>query len=192
MFQARSAASTASRAGFNLIEAAIVLGVVGLIVGGIWAAASSAYENMRQQSASKQLLALVQNIRGFYAQGPIDVIDNNLTNLSNLGLLPSDMVVQNGSTFYLRHPWGGNVVIADGGVTGYSSFRVTFQDMKVDVCRNFLARNANAARGSGMLVVSNGSGEVLNLIANSAAVMNSSQCGSTGPQSPYLIFSLRG
>src|SRR5437867_1361141 len=96
------------QAGFNLIEAAIVLGIVGLIVGGIWAAASSAYENMRQQSGSKQLLSLVQNIRGFYAQGPIDVIDNNLTNLYNLGLLPSDMVIQNGSAFYLRHPWGGN------------------------------------------------------------------------------------
>jgi type II secretory pathway pseudopilin PulG len=181
-----------SDAGFNLIEAAIVLGIVGLIVGGIWAAASSAYENMRQQSASKQLLSLVQNIRGFYAQGPIDVIDNNLTNLYNLGLLPSDMVIQNGTAFYLRHPWGGNVSIEDGGINGYSSFRVTFQDMKVDVCRNFLSRNANAARGSGLLVVSNGTAEVLNLISNSSDVVNSVQCGTSNGQAPYFIFSLRG
>src|SRR5450755_2463049 len=50
----------AKQSGFNLIEAAIVLGIVGLIVGGIWAAAGAAYEGMRQQNASKQLLSLVQ------------------------------------------------------------------------------------------------------------------------------------
>ena len=61
-----------ARAGFNLIEAAIVLGIVGLIVGGIWAAASSAYENMRQQTASKQLLSLVGNIRNYYQNANID------------------------------------------------------------------------------------------------------------------------
>jgi hypothetical protein len=32
--------------GFNLIEAAIVLGVVGLVIGGIWVAASSVSRTM--------------------------------------------------------------------------------------------------------------------------------------------------
>lgn len=33
------------RLGFNLIEAAIVLGVVGLVIGGIWVAASAVRNN---------------------------------------------------------------------------------------------------------------------------------------------------
>ncbi len=33
--------------GFNLVEAAIVLGVIGLVIGGIWIAASTVYENMK-------------------------------------------------------------------------------------------------------------------------------------------------
>lgn len=37
----------AAQKGFNLIEAAIVLGIVGLVVGGIWVAATSVYANLR-------------------------------------------------------------------------------------------------------------------------------------------------
>ncbi len=33
--------------GFNLVEAAIVLGVIGLVIGGIWVAASSVQSSMR-------------------------------------------------------------------------------------------------------------------------------------------------
>lgn len=78
-------------AGFNLIEAAIVLGIVGLVVGGIWAAASSAYENMRQQSAAKQILALVQGIKNYYANSGAGAIAGE-ANLVNFGIVPKDMV----------------------------------------------------------------------------------------------------
>jgi len=37
--------------GFNLIEAAIVLGIVGLVLGGIWIAASSVMERQRESRA---------------------------------------------------------------------------------------------------------------------------------------------
>lgn len=43
--------------GFNLIEAAIVLGVVGLVIGGIWVAAAAVQSNLREADASKGLLA---------------------------------------------------------------------------------------------------------------------------------------
>ncbi|MBI3419682.1 MAG: hypothetical protein HY053_06085 [Proteobacteria bacterium] len=184
-------------AGFNLIEAAIVLGIVGLIVGGIWAAAGAAYENMRQQNASKQLLALVQGIRGFYAQNPSDQIDENINNLHSLGVLPSDMLVDNGGAKALRHPWGGAVTLNDTTATyGIASFKITFESMKSDVCRNFLTRASNVARGSGLLLVDSGaggtggSGDVLNLIADSNQVNTAVTC--TDQAAPFFVFSLRG
>ncbi len=183
--------SIARKAGFNLIEAAIVLGIVGLIVGGIWAAAGSAYENMRQQNAAKQLLALVQGIRGFYAQNPSDTITEDVSELYNLGVLPADMVVDTGSAKILRHQWGGGVDVNDTTSTyGIASFRVTFNSMKADACRNFLTRSANVARGSGLLVVNSGTAEVLNLIANSSDINTSITC--TDQAAPFFVFSLRG
>jgi type II secretory pathway pseudopilin PulG len=181
-----------AQAGFNLIEAAIVLGIVGLIVGGIWAAAGSAYENMRQQNASKQLLSLVQGIRGFYAQNPSDVVETNIANLASLGVLPSDMVVIDGTgSKSLRDAWGGSVTL-DDGITGTASFTVTFNNMKADVCKNFITRVANVARGSGLLVVSTGTGgEYLNLVLNSSQV-NTTTPACTDQGSPFFVFSLRG
>lgn len=186
-----------AQAGFNLIEAAIVLGIVGLIVGGIWAAAASAYENMRQQAASKNLLSLAQNIRGFYAQNPSDTIDTDLENLFSLGLLPADMVVGTTGSHTLRHQWGGDVTLTDATTSsGLASFQITFNKMNSEACRNFIMRNSNAARGSGLLVVGTDSGVVMDLANNSSATTDisnvNSKCGNTTQKNVYFTFGLRG
>src|SRR5262245_10667641 len=81
-----------------------------------------------------------------------DQFDENITNLFRLGVLSSDMLVDSGGTKTLRHPWGGAVVLNDTTSTyGVASFKVTFDGMKSDVCRNFLTRASNVARGSGLL-----------------------------------------
>lgn len=48
--------AAARRRGFNLIEAAIVLGVIGLVIGGIWVAAAKVQQNMRVNDAEKLIL----------------------------------------------------------------------------------------------------------------------------------------
>jgi len=86
---------SASRYAFSLIEAAIVLGIIGLVIGGIWMAAANANERLRQSTAKKDVLTIVHNIRGLYQQesedGNIDAIaiaakavPNNWVNGSNL------------------------------------------------------------------------------------------------------------
>jgi type II secretory pathway pseudopilin PulG len=183
-------------AGFNLIEAAIVLGIVGLIVGGIWAAAASAYENMRQQAASKNLLSLAQNIRGFYAQNPSDTIDTDTENLFSLGLLPADMVVGTAGSHTMRHQWGGTVTLTDTSTSGIASFSIYFNRMNSEACRNFIMRNANAARGSGLLSVGTDSGIVMDIGSNSSATTDittvNSKCGNTTQRDVYFNFGLRG
>ncbi len=50
--------SCTQRRGFNLVEAAIVLGVVGLVIGGIWVAASTVSANMRINQLSTDIMAM--------------------------------------------------------------------------------------------------------------------------------------
>lgn len=51
------------KAGFSLIEAAVVLGVVGLVIGGIWVAAAAVAENQRQSTVLQQTTTIIHNIR---------------------------------------------------------------------------------------------------------------------------------
>ena len=191
-------ARVSKQAGFNLIEAAIVLGIVGLIVGGIWAAAASAYENMRQQSASKNLLSLAQNVRGFYAQNQATSIDGNTENLFSLGLIPADMVVGGAGTHTIRHQWGGTVDVIDASAsTSLASFEVRFNSMNSEACRNFIMRNGNAARGSGLLQIKTDSGMVMDIGSDSTATTDianvNTKCGTgAGQKNVSFVFSVGG
>jgi type II secretory pathway pseudopilin PulG len=49
--------------GFNLIEAAIVLGVVGLVIGGIWIAAAAVNKNYKINQTQQGVLEIIQRIR---------------------------------------------------------------------------------------------------------------------------------
>lgn len=49
--------------GFNLVEAAIVLGVVGLVIGGIWSVASTIYEKNNYNNFMQDVALLAQDIK---------------------------------------------------------------------------------------------------------------------------------
>jgi prepilin-type N-terminal cleavage/methylation domain-containing protein len=52
---------------FTLTEIAIVLGIIGLILGAIWAAASTVYGNLKANGAQQGILAAAQAVRSLYA-----------------------------------------------------------------------------------------------------------------------------
>src|SRR5882762_1552401 len=62
-----SASREQEKRGFTLTEIAIVLGIVGLILGAIWVAAAAVYSNLRTSKATTELLNIVQNVRALYA-----------------------------------------------------------------------------------------------------------------------------
>jgi len=57
------------KAAFSLIEAAIVLGLVGLVIGGIWAASTAVSANHRQSKILTSLLDISQRIHAAYPLG---------------------------------------------------------------------------------------------------------------------------
>jgi prepilin-type N-terminal cleavage/methylation domain-containing protein len=54
------------RRGFTLTEIAIVLGIVGLILGAVWAAAKNVYSNVNSAKATEITSILIANVRGAY------------------------------------------------------------------------------------------------------------------------------
>src|SRR5271168_1816583 len=66
-FAAGSAGREEEKRGFTLTEIAIVLGIIGLILGAIWVAAAAVYNNLRTSRATTELLTIAQNVRATYA-----------------------------------------------------------------------------------------------------------------------------
>lgn len=147
-----------TEAGFNLIEAAIVLGIVGLIVGGIWAAASSAYNNMRLQSAASQVLVIAQNARNMYANNPGDSAAVTTQNAIELGLLPQNMVT-NATT--ARSPWGNTVTVARGASESFMT--ITYSAVPQNACVGLLTRLSGTGSNSGIRTIQAGTSTVYNV-----------------------------
>lgn len=95
-----------NRRGLSLIETAIVLGVVGLVIGGIWVAAAAVQENFRQSRAQRDVLAIVSNLRQLFSQTNVPfnvtVYASNTNTALNSSVFPADAI----SGTATINPWG--------------------------------------------------------------------------------------
>lgn len=71
---ARRKTSLTSRRGFNLIEAAIVLGVVGLVIGGIWVAADAVMMRMRIKQTTEGIYLIAKELNETLTSPPYGAI----------------------------------------------------------------------------------------------------------------------
>lgn len=139
--------------GFTLTEAAIVLGIVGLILGAIWVAAASVYDNLRVSKTSEQLLNMVQSIRSMHAtQNTVTGITEQL--VGSAGGIPSDMLTKDGSgnVTFVRDIWNGLVDIAAyTHTTAGDSFSISFAAVPKRACMDLLVRNTGVGRDTGLI-----------------------------------------
>jgi type II secretory pathway pseudopilin PulG len=143
--------------GFTLTEAAIVLGIVGLILGAIWVAASAVYSNMRVSTANTQLMQIVQNIRSLYASSTQMSTATTTAELASAGAFPTDTNPAAGTP---RDGWGGLITItypAAGGVCPIAGdcFAVNFAGVPQDACVKMAVSNGGQGRDSGLVGISN-------------------------------------
>jgi len=152
--------------GFTLTEVAIVLGIVGLILGAIWVAAAAVYTNLRTSKVSTELLTAVQNVRAMYATaGTVDPGANmsgfgvqggtGLTYVDG-GIFPNDMLNGVGNTATAaQDPWDGYVNIeAATNIIANDSFQISFDRIPKSACINIITSATGVGKDPGLIGVS--------------------------------------
>jgi len=72
------------RRGFSLVETAVVLGIMGLLIGAIWVVAATARSYMRRAALIQQTDVLVYKLRDYYSVRPIPQLSTDLMDSSTL------------------------------------------------------------------------------------------------------------
>lgn len=113
--------------GFSLIESAIVLAVVGLVIGGIWVAAASVSENWKVEETIQGIFSTVKNIQRNVSINDGLTIGGGGVDITNsiiaMGGFPADWV-QNGQ---IKTPLNGSIRVQNyaGGNDSRFDFVVT-------------------------------------------------------------------
>lgn len=139
-----------SRRGFSLMEIAIVVALIGVILGGIWYAAAQVGEADKENHAAQELQEISQNILGFMQNRSFNVTSGTsiLANMIGGGVIPGEAVV---SATTAQTPWGGvlDVSAVGVGVSPPKSFRVSFYGVSEQACVALILKGTNCSIGSG-------------------------------------------
>jgi hypothetical protein len=161
----RKHARQAERAGMNLLEVAIVLGILGLVLGSIWVAAGEFYSNSRIRSAGQQLVTIAQNVRGIFVEqgGVTGAAGSNINQaLDQMKVFPLEMRKDINPTGQVYNKWSGAVQVAaddctgaEGATTPQPCFGITFLNVPQDACIGLLLQNSDPDLGLQRVLVNN-------------------------------------
>ena len=193
------------RRGFTLTELAIVLGIIGLILGAIWTAAAKVYANNRVTKGVNEVLALVSGVRGTYgSRGVIATTPSDLTGAGiSFGWYFTDMIQTNslcaaldGSTTCPFSPWNSEMrLLGDYPVNGAPAapnqmevlIQTTAPSAVGNDCPAFMAAIVQQAAASGLNWITSNAGA---LTITTSTPVTSSQIASCSGNNIILQFSL--
>lgn len=179
--------------GYSLVELAIVLGVVGLVSGGIWALASRLQEMGRMRLTQQQLIVLNKNIRGYYqTRSCVPAGDQtNTLRTATVPIFPREMI--SGAT--VVDQWNGGVSVLGGlGPVACYSFTVRFNAMPAAVCTELVPQlTAPGEISRGLQSASINSVALTNLPPNPTAIAGAAagQCNENATATVALTYQLR-
>jgi hypothetical protein len=100
-----------SKRGFNLIESAIVLGLVGSVIGGVWVAAAAVSENMKMNHTESAMLEIVTGLRQKITRSNWPGIKEDMWgSVEALKIMPADFIDH-------KDPWGNYVEVEWGSAS---------------------------------------------------------------------------
>lgn len=129
------------RAAFTLTELAVVLGIVGVILGAIWAASSKVASNNKVAKAASQVQVILGGYKSVYANTRMPTTSGtDITSVGiNAGVFPADMIIS-GNAY---NPWGGTVTVR--AHKGYNGVYISYWGLKRDACMNLAATLAQSS-----------------------------------------------
>lgn len=122
--------------GFSLIEAALVMGVVGLVMGGVWMTLSSVRNASMDRAFLQQTVTLAQNVRTYFATRPLPSTAADVTTYSDFALraakvFPEDTCSGNCvlvASLLAKNVFGGNLTFSiplNGALPSPNRFRIS-------------------------------------------------------------------
>lgn len=140
--------------GFNLIEAAIVLGVVGLVLGGIWWAVGSIKENITVNRLFSATLVINSKMAKLFKG--MTIPSGNVTGeLIQAGVIPSDFKAADGANCWNGGAVGAvspddkDIFICIFGYPALATYTIEVVGMSLSQCIKYVSKiNPRAPDGS--------------------------------------------
>ena len=144
---------TSTKRGFNLIEVAIVLGVAGIVIGGIWVVAATVNENMkisRTLAAMQQIVKLSQNT--FTRTTANTLAPSTEVNVNNAAIaakiIPEDFI-SNGT---VKDLWGNPMILHLAGGAYCCQVTIRFTSVTKSQCeRLIIGATQNVRSNTGVI-----------------------------------------
>lgn len=124
-----------------MVEIAIVLAIVGLILGAIWVAAASVFSNNRITQATQDIMTMANNMRStFEAASTFSSSGDQTANMITAGIVPRDLIDSTGTA--AKNEWNGAVKIYLS-TPDNRHFRISYYGTPASVCFGIASQLAN-------------------------------------------------
>ncbi len=193
------------RRGFSLIEASVVLAIVGLVTAAIWQVMASSKQSATANSFYQQVLLTSRNVRDYFAGRALPSLATDIstaytnTVMRAAGVYPEDMC--NGSCLTApsgaaRNAYGGTAVFAlpdddANSLPDSNRFTLTFASIQKRGCVEVAARLTARAAEFGLASVKIGSNSTITSFPISLNTLDTQCSSATSGNTMLLAFRLR-
>lgn len=200
------------RAGFSLLEFAIVLAVIGIVLGALWGVVGMVRENIKREELTGQMTVIVSKIRDHYAGRACASLNfgcplgsTPLTDYlfrQNV-LLPEQLRDRLAGVLVADHPWGATAdddsLLANGGIIvssvgdGRNAFQIQLLGLQESSCIAVAGSLSGASAPAGLISMTiNGTGMALPVTPDAAAGVGGCVTAPVSPQNAIVLtYSLR-
>ena len=144
------------RRGVSLTETVLVMGVIGIVAIGIWAAASGLSNKRLLNQVSDQLGIITSNMRAYYSGQSINVNGLNVAaampRFIAAGIFPAEMVVDANNA---ANAWNGAVTMSTNSPSAGlpARFVISYYGIPADVCGSILSQNSLPGKDTGLVQI---------------------------------------